>query len=371
MANYFAQLPAYRDPGALDFSPLNSAVQNFGQTTRANAMAEYQAGQDRKQNARADAASGRAQATFDAERGKEALNQLAGIYQSIEESPEAERAGLYERLRPMYSKLAQRIPDFQTDLTAMGVDPNDHVAVGKLVLGRARGVRNASTNEFGKAGAVFQGEDGKFYTVQFSESGERRILPLADGMTPARGVSEVDTGTGTRVINKATGADVREIPKNVAGKAAQEEVGTAQGKATADIPRIEANADRALQTIDQIRKHPGKKYGLGITAATGYLPATEARGFTNLVDQAKGQTFLEAFNSLRGGGQITEAEGAKATQALARLDRYQNEADFDAALKDLEDVVRKGLQVAKQKAGGGNATSAPASGGWGYIGTVP
>jgi hypothetical protein len=362
MPNYFANLPAYKNPdnAELNFNPLNQAVQNFGETSRANAMAEYAAGRNKIADGRAASAESRAQSKFNEEKGKEALNQLAGIYQAIEQSPEAERASMYERVRPMYSKLRTQIPDFDADIAAMQIDPNDHVAVGKLIMGRAAGYQDP--RKVAEAPSNVREWD---HFNRLTPEQQQQYL------TMKRADKYLDTGTEyVRPNPVAPGQNVSVVPKNVAGKAAQEQLGEAQGKATADIPRIEANADRALQTIDQIRKHPGKKYGLGITAATGYLPATEARGFTNLVDQAKGQTFLEAFNSLRGGGQITEAEGAKATQALARLDRYQNEADFDAALKDLEDVVRKGLDVARRKAGPATATP-PSSGGWGYIGPAP
>jgi hypothetical protein len=139
MANYFAQLPAYRDPGGLDFSPLNSAVQNFGETNRANVMAEYQAGQNRKAEGRANAAAGRAQATFDEARGKEALNQWAGLHQAIEAAPAAERAVMLQRAAPMFDKLRAKIPDFDADVAAAGVQPNDYMTIGKLLVGRARG----------------------------------------------------------------------------------------------------------------------------------------------------------------------------------------------------------------------------------------
>jgi hypothetical protein len=139
---------------------------------------------------------------------------------------------------------------------------------------------------------------------------------------------------------------------------AAEARGEDRGKAQTDLSRINDNAGLALKTIDSIKAHPGKKNGLGWTALSGYIPNSNERGFANLVDQAKGQTFLEAFNSLRGGGQITEAEGAKATQALARLDRYQSQEDFDAALGDLETVIKAGLDRAQRRAGG---TAAPSS----------
>lgn len=358
----FNPLPAYNVGNALNFSGLNQAVSNWGERRQQNALMGYKQEQDQIQNQRQNALMGmqqkqeqRAQAQFDDKRGEQALNQLAGIYQIIDSSPEADRAGLYARVQPMYSRLRQRIPDFDTDLQAMGVDPNDHVAVGKLVMGRARGYVDPSKNTAPSNVREYE------YFNRLNPEDQQKYL------TMKRAEKYLDTGTEfTRPNPIAPGENISTIPKNVAGKAVQEAVGEAQGKAAADIPRIEANAERALQTIEAIRSHPGKKYGLGLAAPSGYLPGTEARGFKNLVDQAAGQTFLEAFNSLRGGGQITEAEGAKATQALARLDRYQSEADFDAALKDLEDVVRAGIAVAKQKAGGG--TPNPAGGGWKYIG---
>lgn len=142
---------------------------------------------------------------------------------------------------------------------------------------------------------------------------------------------------------------------DLAAKAREQAYGKERGETLAqgqiDLPRQLDNAALALRTISTIKEHPGKKWGLGTTAGTSYIPNTDARGFANLVDQAKGQVFLEAFNSLRGGGAITEAEGMKATQALSRLDRYQSPSDFDLALKDLEDVIRSGADRARRKAG--------------------
>jgi hypothetical protein len=52
-----------------------------------------------------------------------------------------------------------------------------------------------------------------------------------------------------------------------------------------------------------------------------------------------GQAFLQAFESLKGGGQITEIEGQKATQAIGRLDDYQNPEDYKQALVELRDIL--------------------------------
>ena len=60
--------------------------------------------------------------------------------------------------------------------------------------------------------------------------------------------------------------------------------------------------------------------------------------------------FLAAFESLRGGGQISNVEGEKASVAFARLQRPQSIDDAIAALNDLKDVVNSGLVVARKQA---------------------
>jgi hypothetical protein len=221
-------------------------------------------------------------------------------------------------------------------------------------IGKINREMEGGAAKYGKTGAIVQGPDGRYYSVQFAEDGSKKIDPLAVGetaLTPSRGVAEVDTGTGTQIIDKATGLPVRDVAKDLAGAEREKAIGDAQGKATADLPRVSDNAALALKTINDIRNHPGKAYGTGVAGVLPGIPGTQQRGFVNLVDQAKGKTFLEAFNSLRGGGQITENEGAKATQALARLDRAQTPQDFEASLKDLEEVINLGLSRAKKATG--------------------
>lgn len=223
-----------------------------------------------------------------------------------------------------------------------------------------------AANKYGKTGAVFQGPDGNFYTMQFAEDGSRKIEPVQypgqNGsspvpLTPARGVMEV----GDTLVDKSTGLPVRNVGENLAEGKFQETLGKERAEVAATLPAVEAATQRALDTVEAIRNHPGKKWGVGVTGVLPGIPGTEQRGFVTLVDQAKGQAFLEAFNSLRGGGQITEAEGRKATDALARLDRAQTPQDFDAALKDYEEVIRNGLAAVRKKAG---APTAPSSGGF-------
>lgn len=219
--------------------------------------------------------------------------------------------------------------------------PPDPMAQAELELKRAQVAKmqreaqgGAESTEYALMPQYAQDDQGNFVPWVPGKSGTPKVIDLPPGL---KALAPADTAF-----------------QRAYGKEKGEAVGTAQ----IDLPRQVDNAGLALQTIDAIRKHPGRGAGTGMTAPLGMVPGTKARGFANLVDQAKGQVFLEAFNSLRGGGQITEAEGAKATQALARLDRYQGEADFNAALSDLEDVIKAGLSRAQVKANGG-VQSAP------------
>lgn len=75
----------------------------------------------------------------------------------------------------------------------------------------------------------------------------------------------------------------------------------------------------------------------------GRAPALTQDG-TDLVekiDQLKGKAFLQAFETLKGGGQITEREGLAATKAIARLERKQSPEAYRESLMALRSVVER------------------------------
>lgn len=174
---------------------------------------------------------------------------------------------------------------------------------------------------------------------------------------------------GKVVFNRATGQWDQVTDAGQEGAAAGQIAGaTAAGKvsgettATAqfDLPRVEDNAKQTLDLLDKLEKHPGRKAATGASSAIPLdkLPGTDARDFVASLGQLQGKQFLEAYQSLRGGGQITEVEGAKAETAISTLqDRGQSEEAWLQAAKDLREVVNAGLERAKKKAG--SSTSAP------------
>lgn len=94
-----------------------------------------------------------------------------------------------------------------------------------------------------------------------------------------------------------------------------------------------------ISSIDGILSDPALDSSTGMLSILQSVPGTPQRRFGARANQLEGQAFLQAFESLKGGGQITEIEGQKATQAIGRLDTAQSADDYRAALNELRDVL--------------------------------
>lgn len=99
------------------------------------------------------------------------------------------------------------------------------------------------------------------------------------------------------------------------------------------------------------RPHPGFEsvIGMGIPGMR-FVPGSRESDFDSLFNQVTGAAFLEAFDTLKGGGQITEREGQVATQAITRLNRNISEVEFMEAANELRDIMQRGLQRAEARA---------------------
>lgn len=135
----------------------------------------------------------------------------------------------------------------------------------------------------------------------------------------------------------------------------QEKLGENRGERMATLPKVEAQAEQTLKLIDEVVNHKGKSAMVGLknplmggTYLTSPIPGTPASGFMAKYNQLKGKQFLEAYNTLKGGGQITEVEGKKATDAISAMDLSTSEEEFDKAAEDLKDVIRTGLERQRQ-----------------------
>jgi len=124
---------------------------------------------------------------------------------------------------------------------------------------------------------------------------------------------------------------------------------------SADQTAAAQAAQDSVNLIDSIINDPTLPSITGMVQ--GRLPPTTQAG-TDLnvrIQQVQGQAFLQAFESLKGGGSITEREGQAAQAAMARLNRVQSTEAYIEALTELRDIIQRGVQ----RANGGNPEPAP------------
>ncbi len=124
-------------------------------------------------------------------------------------------------------------------------------------------------------------------------------------------------------------------------------------EARLDAPKAIAQGEETIRLVDDLLKAPGMKQAVGASRMLGIqkIPGTPAKDFDVRLDQLKGQQFLQAFESLKGGGAITEIEGKKATDAIARMDAAGSEAEFTKAAREFQSVIRQGVARAKNAQG--------------------
>lgn len=148
-------------------------------------------------------------------------------------------------------------------------------------------------------------------------------------------------------------------PGNKPGAPPQIIPGIQPPKVGDDMRKSQAERAAAVQTaadsiavLDKAINHPGRETATGMSGVlwpSNYLPGTDAKDFRVVADQLQGKAFLQAFDSLKGGGQITEVEGKKATDAIARLNTTQSDGEYKVALEELREVIVKGYERAAGK----------------------
>jgi hypothetical protein len=177
--------------------------------------------------------------------------------------------------------------------------------------------------------------------------------------------------------------DLALAENQAAAKARGTELSKNKVAAELALPGALATAEQTLALIDEMigdarvskdgkewevpkggrKPAPGFESYVGMTLMpfSRFVEGSPAASYERRQLQIEGKTFLEAFESLKGGGAITEVEGAKATQAISRMNKAQSEVEYVKAARELQEVVRKGVDRARAKAGAGGA-AAPAAG---------
>jgi len=155
--------------------------------------------------------------------------------------------------------------------------------------------------------------------------------------------------------------------------------GAATGKdmvaAVRTLPNAIASSQKALANIDAMLgdsrvvgdkivfskgkgPHPGFENAVGAGIGLRFIPGTSASDFQERFREVTSGAFLEAFESLRGGGAITEKEGEKATAAKTRMSLAQSEKEFVTAAREYQNIIRVGIGRAQERLAKAQAGSA-------------
>lgn len=314
------QLPGYQATNALNFQPINDAIDS----NRQNALAQRQMGLQEQRNAlmvrqddRAAQSHGYDMAARQREQDMATARRGAGIVQHIKGlPPEQQPAAWQYALKTEFKDLSPDLHDFSRaaplilSKAAEYIGPQQRSqmdmqgAHAELYRAQAqKALREASdaSGAYGKDIKIFQGPDGKIYGVQAGSRGELKyhdlsappgapapqagpggMLPQGDQsrqpLTPFRGVKQV----GDELIDMATGRPVRSAGQAIQGesfirkdaeaavadiKSRNEAIQAARGK----LPRLQMMAD----LIDR----PDVYQGTGGGSVLEFKKAAQALGF--------------------------------------------------------------------------------------------
>jgi len=109
---------------------------------------------------------------------------------------------------------------------------------------------------------------------------------------------------------------------------------------------VVASFDSALDTLNTIANHPGKKAAVGFGGAQlSMIPGTDAAGFAAQLETFKAQTFLPQVQALKGMGALSDAEGKKLTAAVGALTQSMKQSEFDSQVEK----IKRDLEAARSR----------------------
>lgn len=214
--------------------------------------------------------------------------------------------------------------------------------------------------DLSKTPTYIRDPQGNLRILQLSATGQPFQTPLPEGYTPALPLTYQDVGPAivgmqrgatTPSVIMEKGLTPEAMPETRAAQTAATARATATQAAIEELPLVEETANRTISYIDELMKHPGLEAGTGLSSMFPVIPGSERADFEARKAQLVGGAFLQAYQELKGGGQITEIEGQKAEQSLARMESALSKKDFREALQDFRSVVDAGRKRAKKRAG--------------------
>jgi len=153
-----------------------------------------------------------------------------------------------------------------------------------------------------------------------------------------------------RAAQNAITNSIREQTLQIRQEAANEKKIAAQRQQQGMV----SSFDTALDTLNTIANHPGKKAAVGFGGAQlSMIPGTDAAGFAAQLETFKAQTFLPQVQALKGMGALSDAEGRKLEAAVGALTQSMKLEEFNSQIGKIKSY----LQAARDRLSAG--TTAP------------
>ena len=228
---------------------------------------------------------------------------------------------------------------------------------GQREIAEARG-SNANNVQ-----STFTGEDGTQYIVRRDGS----LEPL--GVKARNPFQITDVGGVPTAVDRLTGqgqevASAQQVGSNKAEIETITANETFRREQEQSLPKEIAQIDRGIATLETLKDSPGFNSRYGFASVIPAIPGTQMADTQAIIDQLGGQAFLTAFESLKGGGQITEIEGQKATQAMTILTsqgiRPETAAQAIEDLIEVRDSAKKRMTAQAQSSYAPQGADAPA-----------
>lgn len=181
-------------------------------------------------------------------------------------------------------------------------------------------------------------------------AGAPTAMPSAGGARPAAGA--VAPGAMPAAGPRPTASQIAATAEQQKQEA--QEVGVDLGKVRTNFGKSKDAATRLINQAEELITDPGFSVSVGASAQPffQYIPGSDRATWKAKHEEVVGQTFLTAIESLKGMGALSDKEGAAATAAISRLKNTdQNEDSFKAAVKELQFIVKRGVDRNAEKLG--------------------
>lgn len=115
-------------------------------------------------------------------------------------------------------------------------------------------------------------------------------------------------------------------------------------------------ANEQIRIIDQLINHPGRQRATGFSSILPTVPGGSAADYETKLSQLDATNFMNVIQQMRGLGQLSNAEGQTAKQAMSDVNLSQSEEEHVKSLKVLKRIIEQGI---KRKIGTYEAEKSP------------